>query len=168
MGRAARAADAITTRDDGTTLDPTTEAEWADWVAAGATRNWCTRNELIDWLDLHGIERGFVPDAMRAGYDERLDFGRWVAEQGQRFEAVVLSHLAAQLALTRIALHRLRADTGRCGDDDGLRAAASLHAVLRHLGVEQLLRLAHRGDVRRVFPALPAHGHAWFSSGWSG
>ena len=85
IGRPARAADAIVTRDDGTFLDPGTDAEWADWVSAGATRNWCRRNELIDWLDLYGIARGFVPDVMRAGYDERLDFARWVSEQGQRF-----------------------------------------------------------------------------------
>ena len=106
LGRLARAADAIDTRDDGSILDPGTDAEWADWVSAGATRNWCRRNELIDWLDLHGIERGFVPDVMRAGYDERLDFGRWLSEQGQRFEAAVLAHLGTQVALTRIAGER--------------------------------------------------------------
>jgi len=113
IGRPARAADAIVTRDDGTFLDPGTDAEWADWVSAGATRNWCRRNELIDWLDLYGIERGFVPDVMRAGYDERLDFGRWVSEQGQRFEEAVLAHLATQVALTRIPGDRTDARSPR-------------------------------------------------------
>lgn len=103
IGRPARGGDALVTRDDGTQLDPATDAQWADWVSAGATRSWCKRNELIDWLDGYGIARGFVPDSMRAGYDERLDFGRWVSERGQRFEEAVLAHLASQVALTRIA-----------------------------------------------------------------
>lgn len=102
LGRPARGLDAIFTRDDGTTLDPVTEADWADWVAAGATRSWCKKNELIDWLELHGIAKGFVPDHLRAGYDERLDFTRWVSRKGQEFEATVLEHLARQITLTRI------------------------------------------------------------------
>lgn len=113
IGRPARAADAIVTRDDGTVLDPATDAEWADWVSAGATRNWCRRNELIDWLDLYGTSRGFVPDVMRAGYDERLDFGRWLSEQGQRFEATVLAHLATQVGLTTIPGDRTDARSPR-------------------------------------------------------
>lgn len=117
IGRPARAADAIVTRDDGSTLDPGTETEWADWVAAAATRNWCRRNELIDWLDRYGIERGFVPDVMRAGYDERLDFGRWVADRGRRFEEIVFAHLATQLALTRIAGDRTDARSLRAALD---------------------------------------------------
>lgn len=44
-----------------------------------------------------------MPDVLRAGYDERLDFGRWVAERGRMFEEIVFTHLATQVALTRIA-----------------------------------------------------------------
>lgn len=102
IGHPARGLDAIVTRDDGGIDDPYTEGHWADWVAAGATRQWCRRNELIDWLDLQGIERGFIPDPMRAGYDERFDFQRWVAERGRLFEEAVLDHLGSQLTLTRI------------------------------------------------------------------
>lgn len=106
LGRPARGRDALVTRDDGTVDDPHTEEQWAGWVAAGATRQWCRRNELIDWLDLYGSERGFAPDTMRAGYDERFDFGRWLVERGRRFEDAVLRHLATQLAVTRIGGER--------------------------------------------------------------
>lgn len=106
VGRPARGLHALTTRDDGGIDDPYTEAHWGEWVAAGATRQWCRRNELIDWLELYGIERGFTPDTMRAGYDERFDFQRWVAERGRRFEETVLDHLDAQLTLTRIGSER--------------------------------------------------------------
>ena len=90
------------TRDDGSVEDPYTEEHWDGWVAAGATRQWCRRNELVDWLEIYGIERGFTPDTMRAGYDERFDFGRWVSERGRLFEEAVLQHLASQVTLTRI------------------------------------------------------------------
>ncbi|MDQ3096928.1 MAG: hypothetical protein M3Q61_02010 [Chloroflexota bacterium] len=90
------------TRDDGRIDDPYTEGHWTEWVAAGATRSWCRRNELLDWLEIHGIERGFTPDTMRAGYDERFDFGRWVSERGRLFEEAVLAHLASLVTLTRI------------------------------------------------------------------
>ena len=54
-----------------------------------------------------------MPDVLRAGYDERLDFGRWLSEQGQRFEEIVLGHLATQVALTRIAGDRTDARSPR-------------------------------------------------------
>jgi len=69
LGSPARGQDAIVTRDDGSVADPVTDEQWRDWVSAGATRFWSRRNELIDWLELHGIDRGFAPDTMRSGYD---------------------------------------------------------------------------------------------------
>ena len=86
-------------------------------MAAGATRNWCRRNELIDWLELYGLARGFAPDTMRAGYDERFDFGRWVAEAGRRFEAAVLEHLGTQVALTRIGGERTDARSRQAAEE---------------------------------------------------
>jgi hypothetical protein len=52
LGAPARGAAALVTRDDGTPLDPRTNEEWDDWVAAGATRAWCRGDPLWDWLDL--------------------------------------------------------------------------------------------------------------------
>lgn len=103
LGSPARGQDAIVTRDDGSVADPVTDEQWRDWVSAGATRFWSRRNELIDWLELHGIDRGFAPDTMRSGYDERFDFGRWLAERGRRFEEAVLEHLGSEVTLTRIS-----------------------------------------------------------------
>jgi len=135
VGRPARGRDALTTRDDGGIDDPYTEAHWGEWVAAGATRQWCRRNELIDWLELYGIERGFTPDAMRAGYDERFDFQRWVAERGRRFEEAVLEHLDAQLTLTRIGGERTDARSLQAAEETWRAMArgdsAIAQAVLR-------------------------------------
>ncbi|HET8569886.1 MAG TPA: hypothetical protein VFM93_12980, partial [Candidatus Limnocylindria bacterium] len=39
---------------------------------------------------------------MRAGYDVRLDFSRWVADQGKRFEAKVVEHLATLTDVVRV------------------------------------------------------------------
>jgi hypothetical protein len=76
-----------------------------------------------------------VPDVLRAGYDERLDFGRWVAEQGVRFEAAVLAHLATQVPLTRIGDERTDARSREAADETWRALErgdpAIAHAVLR-------------------------------------
>ena len=102
LGRPVRGADALVTRDDGSTLVPATDAEWDDWVAAGATRHWCRHDPLVDWLDRYGDERGYARDDQRAGYDERFDFQKFLGEQGRRFEDEVLADLERRVGLTRI------------------------------------------------------------------
>ena len=47
IGRAA-----ITQRDDGALVDPRSDADWLDWVPAGALRNWCANDLLVDWLNV--------------------------------------------------------------------------------------------------------------------
>ena len=64
IGRAA-----ITQRDDGSLADPRTDADWLEWVAAGAVRNWCSDDLLADWLDEYGERHGFRRDDQLSGYD---------------------------------------------------------------------------------------------------
>ena len=106
IGRPVRGANALVTRDDGNTVLPTTEHEWDDWVAAGAVRNWTRHDAILDWLDRYGGERGFARDDQRASYDERFDFQRFLARQGQRFEERVLADLERRFGLTRIDVAR--------------------------------------------------------------
>jgi hypothetical protein len=95
--------EAIDHNDAGALVVPETWGEWDDWVSATATRNWCDEDPLLDWLTRYGVERGFVPDTLLPGYDERLDFTRFLFAQGLRFEAAVLAHLETLVPLRRIA-----------------------------------------------------------------
>ena len=119
LGRAVRGVNALVTRDDGNTVLPTTDVEWDDWVAAGSLRNWARHDGILDWLDRYGGERGIARDDQRAAYDERFDFQRFLARQGQRFEAVVLDDLERQVGLTRIDVDR-----------DDARSLVAAHATV--------------------------------------
>jgi hypothetical protein len=97
IGRAA-----ITQRDDGTLVDPRTDAEWLEWVAAGDVRNWCHNDLLLDWLSEYGDQRGFRRDDQLPGYDRVFDLPRYLMEQGRRFEQAVLVDLQQRWPVTRI------------------------------------------------------------------
>ena len=74
-----------------------------DWVAVTDTRNYILGDPALDWLDLYGAEHGFVKDSQRPGYDARLDFGRFIMEQGRRFETAVIELVRATNAVVQIA-----------------------------------------------------------------
>lgn len=103
LGLADPGAAAIWTRDDGTVCDPSTDAEWDEWVAAGALRHWCDGDPLLDWLDRFGEERGFVRDDRLPTYDPRFDLGRVIGERNDHFESLVLGELERRYGLTRVA-----------------------------------------------------------------
>ena len=119
IGRPVRGSNALVTRDDGNTVLPTTDADWDEWVSAGAIRNWARHDGILDWLDRYGGERGIARDDQRAAYDERFDFQRFLARQGQRFEAAVLDDLERRVGLTRIDVDR-----------DDARSLAAAHATV--------------------------------------
>ena len=180
LGRPVRGANALVTRDDGNTVVPTTEADWDDWVAAGATRNWCKNDGIVDWLDRFGGERGYARDDQLAGYDERFDFQRFLAEQGRRFEDMVLADLERRVGLTRIeegardarslaAAHATvaamergeRAIAGGVLRDPQSRAYGRIDLLVRSDVLAELCADAFRedDDPSAVAPAL--HGAAW-------
>ena len=119
IGRPVRGANALVTRDDGNTVVPTVDADWDDWVSAGALRNWARNDALLDWLDRYGGELGIARDDQRAAYDERFDFQQFLAKQGRRFEEKVLDDLEQRVGLTRIDVDR-----------DDARSLAAAHATV--------------------------------------
>ena len=94
---------AITQRDDGTLVDPRTDAEWLGWVAAGEIRNWCNDDLLVDWLSEYGEKHGFRRDDQLPGYNRVFDLPRFLMEQGRRFEQAVLVDLQQRWPVTRVA-----------------------------------------------------------------
>jgi hypothetical protein len=97
IGRAA-----ITQRDDGALVDPRTDAEWLDWVPAGALRNWCEGDLLADWLAEYGEQHGFRRDDQLPTYDRVFDLARYLMEQGRRFEQAVIVDLQRRWPVLRI------------------------------------------------------------------
>jgi len=122
FGRPVRGANALVARDDGSTLVPSTDADWQDWVAAGATARWCRNDALVDWLDRYGAACGHVRDDRRAAYDPRFDFHAFLAEQGLRFEEAVIADLERRVGVTRIAT-----------DPAGARSLAAAEATVAAL-----------------------------------
>jgi len=98
IGRAA-----ITQRVDGTVVDPRSDVEWLEWVPAGAVRNWCDGDLLVDWLAEYGEQHGFRRDDRLPGYDRVFDLPRFLMEQGRRFEQALLVDLQGRWPVTRIA-----------------------------------------------------------------
>ncbi|HVD52118.1 MAG TPA: hypothetical protein VNB51_08770, partial [Candidatus Udaeobacter sp.] len=98
IGRAA-----ITQRDDGELVDPRSDADWLDWVAARDIRNWCDNDLLLDWLSEFGEQHGFRRDDQLPGYDRVFDLARYLMDQGRRFEQAVLVDLQQRWPVTRIA-----------------------------------------------------------------
>lgn len=69
------------------------DASTRPWIAATNTRAWCLDDPLLDWLDIHGRSAGWKADYDEPGYDARTDMGRFLSQQGELFEAGVLSLL---------------------------------------------------------------------------
>ena len=83
--------EALTYREDGTEIVvPQSTEDWRSWVSAGRTRNWMLHDPLIDWLQLYGKSRNFVPSQELSRYDQNLDFLEFIFEKGREFEAGIL------------------------------------------------------------------------------
>jgi len=93
---------ALTAGDDGSVHDPATSQEWREWVSAGRTRNWCNADPLLDWLERHGRDHGFVPDDEAKGFDRRTDFLSFILDRGRLFEDRVLALVEAKVPVVRI------------------------------------------------------------------
>jgi len=64
-----------------------------EWVSASKTRNFILKDPILDWLNLYGVKKGFVPDDKHPSYDKRLDFGKFIMGQGNAFEALIMTKL---------------------------------------------------------------------------
>ena len=95
---------ALTHRDDGTEIVvPLSTEDWRSWVSAGRTRNWMLRDPLLDWLQLHGKSRNFVPSQELSGYDRNQDFMEFIFEKGREFEAGILRLLQGRYEVAILA-----------------------------------------------------------------
>ena len=92
----------LTHDDAGNDVTPRTREDWDEWVSATKLRGYLLKNTLGDWLDLYGAAHAFVRDDRREGYDERLDFFRFVTDQGVAFEDAAAAYLANGSDVIRI------------------------------------------------------------------
>jgi hypothetical protein len=132
----------ITQRDDGALVDPRTDAEWLDWVAAGDVRNWCDDDLLVDWLAEYGEQHGFRRDDQLPTYDRVFDLARYLMDQGRRFEQAVLVDLQSRWPVTRIAT---RPDEAR-----SLAAAEATWEAMKN-GAPLIASAVLRDPERRTF-----------------
>ena len=87
------------TPDDEGAVDDPTNRDWSRWVSASRTRNWCKRNPLQDWLELHGEKAGFERDPEP---DPRTDFREFIFAKGRAFEAKVVELLSQRMTILAI------------------------------------------------------------------
>jgi hypothetical protein len=64
-----------------------------EWVSASKTRNYILRDPLIDWLNMYGRKKGYIPDDHIPGYDPRLNFGKYIMNQGCLYEENIMIKL---------------------------------------------------------------------------
>ena len=96
--------DALTHRDDGSKVTvPISHDDWRQWVSAGRTRNWMLDDPLIDWLQLYGKNRDYIPKQELADYDKDLDFLPFIFDRGREFEAGILRLFREQYEVTTVA-----------------------------------------------------------------
>ena len=74
----------LTTHDDGGSEIPFVRG---DWVSATKTRNYVSKDTLLDWLDIHGKEKQFRKDTEGKDYDANLDFTKFL------FNYISYSHM---------------------------------------------------------------------------
>ena len=96
--------DSLIQRDDGSQVAiPVSQEDWLQWVSAGRTRNWMLDDPLLDWLQLYGKSRDYIPRSELANYDRRLDFLEFIFERGREFENGVCRLLQKQYEVTTMA-----------------------------------------------------------------
>lgn len=90
--------DAYTIDDNGEAHDPGSR-DWARWVSASRTRNWCLNNALQDWLERYGEAAGFIKDP---ALDERTDFLQFIFAKGRQFERAVVKLLHERVGVVAV------------------------------------------------------------------
>ena len=96
--------EALTRKDDGALVAiPATHDDWQQWVSAGRTRNWMLNDPLLDWLQLYGKSRGYIPKKELASYSKDLDFLEFIFAKGKEFEEGILRLLQRQFDVVTVA-----------------------------------------------------------------
>ena len=79
------------------------------------------QDPLLDWLQLYGESRDYIPKEASDDYNEDLDFIKFIFERGHQFEAGILRLFKEKYEVATIARHyresggwiRLRRPLGR-------------------------------------------------------
>jgi len=64
-----------------------------EWVSPSKTRNAMINDYILDWLDIHGEAKGYIPDTKSDIYDPELDFSKYIMDQGKKFEEYIVKEL---------------------------------------------------------------------------
>ena len=96
--------EALTRRDDGSKVKvPMSKDDWQQWVSAGRTRNWMMNDPLIDWLQLYGKSRDYIPKQDMENYNKALDFVEFIFGQGRAFETGLLQLIQQRYQVATVA-----------------------------------------------------------------
>lgn len=95
--------EALIHNDAGELCAPATADDWREWISASALRNFMLEDPLIDWLDEYGAKRGYIRKQDAPDYDARLDFGRFIMNKGQEFQAAIIALLKERIEICEIA-----------------------------------------------------------------
>jgi hypothetical protein len=110
------------------------------WVSATRTRAYLLQDPLLDWLERHGEQRGFLRDDRGSEYDPRTDFAGFILRKGLEFEAAVLRILATRCQVVTIAQSREDSRDPNCAlrTFEAMRSGAEVivHGVLHHAATQ--------------------------------
>ena len=79
--------------DNGDKVLPKSADDWKSWITASRTRSYSINDPVLDWLDLHGKNAGFLPDNMSPSYDPIYDWTTFIFQKGNEFEDVYIEKL---------------------------------------------------------------------------
>ena len=136
------------------------------WLSATKTRNYLMGDPVLDWLNLHGAEHGFVRDDLRPGYDPRTDFSAFIMNKGIEFEAALVDVLKERVEIVELDRGRDLSDSERLertkhvlsSGPEVVAQAFLAHGPSRTRGYPDLLV---RSDVlQQLFPELLSTGEA--------
>ena len=73
-----------------------------DYISATKTRNAILKDWLLDWFDMYGVEKGFIPDEKQQDYNISLDFKKYITFQGVTFENKIIKDIITKIGNSNI------------------------------------------------------------------
>ena len=61
-----------------------------DWINVSRLYNWANRDQLLDWLNMYGTDKGHAKDEPVSNYVEEADLSVFIRNKGKEFEDRVL------------------------------------------------------------------------------
>ncbi|MCH7905626.1 MAG: ribonuclease H-like domain-containing protein [Armatimonadetes bacterium] len=122
-----------------------------DWIYASELYNWTNGDQLLDWLDMFGLESGYAKDEEDENYIEEADLSVFTRSKGNEFEDRVLDLIRDRFDVQVV--------DGARGNHDSVYEQTTR---LIQQGQEIIYQGLVRDDERRVFgvPDLIVRGDA--------